>query len=222
MLRSLKGPLTVGVLFAGSLNASAASTILIRILNTSSASAEDLRGMQESADRVFNHSGIEIEWVSCAAGLRESAVCPEPENRAGKAVVFAHLVETPIVPERERNQTKRTLLGRANHPESSVALFYSTVFAIEKEAPRVVTKGQILGHALVHEIGHLLLGTDSHSGAGPMKSDLDLDDLYAIGKGSLLFTTRESAHLRKGIVSIAKGDHRPDAVSNSAETLGDL
>jgi len=198
--RSSKIKMAAGILFAGSLHASPAPTILVRILNTSSASVEDVRGMKESADRVFNHSGIEIEWVSCAAGLRESAVCPDPEDRAGNAVVFAHLVDTPIVPRQERNRTQHTLLGRANHPESSVALFYSTVCSIEREAPRVATKGQILGYVLVHEIGHLLLGSDAHSGAGPMKADLDLIDLYVIGKGSLLFTTRESSHLRQGIV----------------------
>ena len=156
--------------------------------------------MKESADGIFNHSGIVVEWVSCAAGFRESAVCPDPAGPAGNVVVFAHLVDTPIVPRQERNRTRHTLLGRANHTAFSVALFYSTVCSIEREAPRVATKGQILGYALVHEIGHLLLGSDAHSGVGLMKADLDLNDLYVIGKASLLFTTQESSHLRQSVV----------------------
>jgi hypothetical protein len=204
MNRSLKLKLAAGILSAASCQLYASSTLVVRVYNTSSASPRDLDEMKESASQVFMHSGIEIDWISCEPGPKEdSAVCPNPEGLVGRTVVFVRLVDAPVQPKHERNQFQRTLLGRANHHSSSVAIFYNTACAIEQNAPRVVTRGQILGHGVAHEMGHLLLGSDAHSLVGIMKENYDRDDLSAMGGGRLLFTAAESRSLRVRVSSVS-------------------
>jgi hypothetical protein len=54
----------------------------------------------------------------------------------------------------------------------------------------------ILGHAIAHELGHLLLGTNSHSPAGIMRARWQPADLASASKGTLLFSTLESRAMK--------------------------
>ena len=51
--------------------------------------------------------------------------------------------------------------------------------------------GQILGHVIAHELGHLL-GLRSHARTGIMRADWNLTDLQDIAYGYLLFTPRQA------------------------------
>ena len=49
---------------------------------------------------------------------------------------------------------------------------------------------------IAHEIGHLLLGPDSHSAAGIMTARWKSRDLVAICQGGLTFTRQESERIQ--------------------------
>jgi hypothetical protein len=181
-------------------DSAATLSLPVRLYNTSSASVRELEEMKESASQIFSRAGVEVEWIPCAPGPGDSAVCPNTSDAANRTIIFVHLMDAPIQPA-HGNQLHRALLGRANHNTASAAVFYKTACAIEQNAPRVVTRGQILGHGLAHEIGHLLLATDAHSLAGIMKENYDTDDLFAMGKGHLFFAASESRVIRKRILS---------------------
>ncbi|MGA7409461.1 MAG: hypothetical protein WBW33_03185, partial [Bryobacteraceae bacterium] len=134
-------------------NPPATPSLTIRIHNTSSASESELKEMKKSASEVFKRSGIEVEWVSCSSLSRHSALCPDSGVSAGRTIIFVRLVDRRL----------GTLLGRADHRTSSLVIFYETACAIEHNTNGIVTKGQILGHGVAHEIGHLLLASDAHS-----------------------------------------------------------
>jgi hypothetical protein len=48
----------------------------------------------------------------------------------------------------------------------------------------------ILGHAMAHELGHLLLGTNSHSSDGLMRAQWNRGDLAEAARGNLLFSAQ--------------------------------
>jgi alcohol dehydrogenase class IV len=54
-----------------------------------------------------------------------------------------------------------------------------------------LSAGQVLGHAIVHEIGHHLLGDNSHAPQGIMVAKWSDQHLRRISKGDLLFTQQE-------------------------------
>jgi hypothetical protein len=97
-----------------------------------------------------------------------------------------------------------TLLGRADHRTSSLVIFYETVCAIDQSTNGIVTKGQILGHGVAHEIGHLLLESDEHSQIGIMKENYTRTDILTMGQGRLLFSIEASRLLRQSLLSRAE------------------
>jgi len=59
----------------------------------------------------------------------------------------------------------------------------------------LATKGQLLGHAAAHEIGHLLLGTLEHSPGGIMKADWRGKTLDGIAKRYMLFNRQQAEYM---------------------------
>ena len=61
---------------------------------------------------------------------------------------------------------------------------------------RKVRRGVLLGAMMAHEIGHLLLGVNSHSGEGIMSIPWDVHKLQQINLGDLGFTPEQAATLK--------------------------
>ena len=65
---------------------------------------------------------------------------------------------------------------------------------------RNADKGQILGHTMVHEIGHILLHQASHAPTGLMRANWDRNDLQNVATGDLLFTPGEAERVRAEVL----------------------
>lgn len=61
-------------------------------------------------------------------------------------------------------------------------------------------KGQVLGHAMAHEIGHVLLNLASHSPKGLMRANWDQKDLQSAATGQLLFTPEQAELIRTEVI----------------------
>jgi hypothetical protein len=72
----------------------------------------------------------------------------------------------------------------------------------------------LLGHAIAHELGHLLLGHGRHSVTGIMKADWDSRDLEAAGQGRLAFHSEERRHIQAN-VQRRLAESRKDTVARS-------
>ena len=59
----------------------------------------------------------------------------------------------------------------------------------------------LLGHVAAHEIGHLLLGTNSHSGAGIMHAHWTAEELAKAKLGGLVFLENESRRMNEKLVT---------------------
>ena len=59
-----------------------------------------------------------------------------------------------------------------------------------------VSVGRILGHVAAHEIGHVLLGSNTHDSFGVMSATFGKRDLVSMAQGRLLFTAEEARLLR--------------------------
>lgn len=56
-----------------------------------------------------------------------------------------------------------------------------------------------MAHVLVHEITHMLQGTDWHSTTGIMKARWDQSDYFAMRSGPLPFSPEDVDLIREGI-----------------------
>jgi len=56
----------------------------------------------------------------------------------------------------------------------------------------VIDEGDLLGYVVVHELGHLLLGKESHSAGGLMRARWEVAELQEGARGNLLFSRGET------------------------------
>jgi hypothetical protein len=59
-----------------------------------------------------------------------------------------------------------------------------------------LTDATFLGHVIAHEIGHLLLGANSHSPVGIMRPQWRLADEVWMAKGALVFDTDQAKRMQ--------------------------
>jgi len=62
-----------------------------------------------------------------------------------------------------------------------------------------IPEAVLFGNVLAHEIGHLLLGDDSHSPAGLMRAAWAADDFKAMLRDGLMFETGQARQLRANV-----------------------
>ena len=90
---------------------------------------------------------------------------------------------------------------------------YSDVFydrSMELHSDWNVSLSDILGNVMAHELGHLLLGSHSHSRAGIMRAHWQGEELHRLSRGNLWFTSEQASHTRETERSqSAGGTHRP-------------
>ena len=96
-----------------------------------------------------------------------------------------------------KTMTGLAFQGTAAQPGKVANVFYHRVEDLAKS--KTCSKGEILGHAAAHELGHLLLGNLDHPSIGLMKARLGHKDLQSAARGDLLFTEGEAALIRRAI-----------------------
>jgi len=97
--------------------------------------------------------------------------------------------------------------------EESERLAYYGSFPTSFETTRAV----VLGHLIAHEVGHLLLGPDSHSRRGIMSFPWSKRVLKRIGTAHLAFTEKEAQQIRARLVQ--RIDFAPARVSSRAQQV---
>jgi len=151
------------------------------------------------ATAILNQVGLEVIWVDCPAAPAEFKSYPGCQGLLG-TTDFA--VKILTADEAELFLSHHEALGRAlpcpaDQAGCTAYIFYRNV--LEVAADGVADKSQVLGHAVVHEIGHLLLGPNSHTANGIMRGRWNKQDLETIAKGNLAFSEQQSEHIREEI-----------------------
>ncbi len=131
------------------------------------------------ASKMFVGIGVKLEWHS---GQR---FC---QGNRGHGIVVSLSTNTP-----------RTLLPGAlayalPFEGTHIEVFYDR---INRVGPAVVTP--LLAHVLVHEITHILQGTNIHSESGIMKARWEPDDYLHMETKPLAFTERDVILILSGL-----------------------
>lgn len=163
----------------------------VSVFNDANVSPEELEQAERVASRVYAHSEIALVWLNCgrpAETREERAACSETS--------FPNHLHVRI---RSRSlNLKESTFGLAYLGETGegcyAEVFYAGVAQLE-EADRTGS-GTVLGLVMAHELGHLLLGTNSHAATGLMQPVWNAGDLAAARKGRLVFTEQQSERLR--------------------------
>jgi len=170
--------------------------VTISVHNDAGISAGPLIGAEMEASRVFRQSGIEAKWLNCplpADGAEDPAQCRTAEFPAHLQLRIA---------QRSRNLSEITFgisYLSADGSGCYADLFYERVEEMHERSR--VNLASLLGNVAAHEIGHLLLGTNSHAASGIMRARWQSEELGSISMGTLSFSEAESRQMRSKLVS---------------------
>ena len=137
-----------------------------------------------------------MTWLDCPTSLADAEKYPACEPPLGALGVDLRILpqamaaRVPSGRERLGFALPSTKAGRA----SAAWVFFHRVeqLAESKDA----SAAQILGHAVAHEIGHLLLGPNRHSLTGLMRADWGRAELQRASRGEMLFTPEQCGIIR--------------------------
>ena len=165
-------------------------------------------------------SGEHVGPIALVPATEHSSPVLEPERDAGYHAAGRALTPAPASPGPDCAQFEwPTHLAVRIVPESKNwtsevfgAAFlsakgtgcYTDVFyqsAVELHSAWNVDLSDILGSVMAHELGHLLLGSNSHAPTGIMRARWQGEELSRAARGSLLFTAEQSEHMRAKLVA---------------------
>jgi hypothetical protein len=161
----------------------------IRVNNYSTAPAKVLERTERNAALIFAAAGLRVNWLSCR-GSDGKALADDP---CAKPLRRNELVMR-VVEEPPRSGYAEDVYGFAVVPLLAT-LFYGPARRRALADNAEYETATILGCAMAHEIGHLLLGQKSHADRGLMQARWDHRSLRQALMGTLLFTPEQSLKL---------------------------
>jgi len=169
-------------------------TITILVYHQEGLSPQTLAAGEQQAAVILRKAGIETRWADCSAGIKKTDDACRQLDVPAQFVV--RIVPEPFGP-------TDTVFGVAFLGLDGTGK-YSDVFWDRCEGMHRnsgVNAATLLGTVAVHEIGHLLLGSNAHSAIGIMAPHWEQEELRHAGMGSLLFTGEQSVRMRTRIRS---------------------
>jgi hypothetical protein len=171
--------------------------VAISVYDYAHVSNELLAAAEEDAHRVFRRAGVETVWTTCL---------PKPEKARSNdcyRVDATHLM-LKILPRataahvRDRGE----VLGTALVDEKGAGFYAYTFYdRVQRVAEERKLGHALLGDVLAHEIGHLLLGSNSHSVSGIMSAHWYGEELRRISEATMFFAPTQSRVMRERLGS---------------------
>jgi len=168
------------------------------------------------ATAILNHAGLAVGWVDCPLSAEEFASYPDCLNTMGTTDFTIRILS---VRDAQRIAMYRDAMGEAleclgDHRGCSAYIFYRDVQELARNWD--ASESQLLGHTLAHEIGHLLLGANSHSSEGIMRANWRQNELYTIARAHLFFTDEQSKRICAEVTAL-NSDRHDQTQHNAAE-----
>lgn len=171
-------------------------SVTVRLVNTSRASSATLTRATREAAWVLRRAGIRLHWVHCPAdvrGLPDRHLCLESPD----TFLLGVLARPPESLSPNGLGFALVRAGFRNH----AAVHFPRIESLARSCPGSASLYQVLAFALTHELGHLLLGTTSHSPTGIMRPACDPALLHAFARRQLTFSPEDAAALRLRLTS---------------------
>ncbi len=170
----------------------AAERLVVRTYETYGVPPEEMTKARTVAAATLQDAGLQAVWRDCSAGCADAL---------GSGEVLVRIVAAPeaIVAES---------LGCALVDLQRGTGTLATVYAdrISELASRTrVSVGTLLGRAVAHEIGHLLLGTARHSAAGLMRALWSDRELRRNVAADWAFSREDVARIGRGLATRSCG-----------------
>jgi hypothetical protein len=169
-------------------NGASETKITIRFFNYAPIPTRILDEARERVTAIYHRSGIAIDWVECPVGDQDPSDFPACSELWDATHLFLHLLPQAAKTIRVEKVGESLLSARMAN------IYWNRV---RRQAESVQAElDRILAHAIAHEAGHLLLGSNSHSPTGIMAGKWSRQDLISISQFGLGFNAQQSEFIR--------------------------
>ena len=193
-----------------------AAMVVIRTFNYAQVSPDELARARATTERTFQRAGISLQWIDCRVPTdRPSSIVDRPSSSVDRPECteplrdgseFMMRLMVPAQPT-DRGPLRHigmgsSLIDRASGGGALATIDSNLVMNIAYAAG--VENSTLLGRAIAHEIGHLLLGHSQHSRDGLMRAIWSQDEIRGLRPASWQFSAAESAQMRQGLAGRAR------------------
>lgn len=191
----MKLDLLFGLILSLAGPADAELRITMRVMNDAQVPDWILAKAEKDAEYVAGNAGLEITLVHCPP----RSMVDGPANPCHREFTPAEFW-LRITPQRPPAPSEETLGFTIHEPEAGKGggyayVSYPVAVAVALANDVRASESQILGVAIAHEIGHLLLGS-AHSRSGVMCGRWRRQHFELMSIGRLLFTPEETTRLQ--------------------------
>jgi hypothetical protein len=169
----------------------ASPVVRVSVFDDANVGTTVLRKAEREAGRVFRQAHIEVIWIQCPQDTAE-------HTPFGSCTEVSYPVHLHLRVGARSHNAKKSTVGMSFQSGDGRGC-YTDLFlepTLELQAESHVGAAIILGHAMAHELGHLLLGSSSHYRDGLMRAHWEPGDLAQAARGRLLFSSEESTGMR--------------------------
>jgi hypothetical protein len=173
------------------------ATVVLRTYDYANVAGDVLAEARREAEQIFKGARIAVQWIDCAVpGKKTGAPCTEP-LASGRDLMLRLVDRTPA----SAAQAARVVaLGESmvDRDERGGVLMTVDLFPVRTIGERASSGiAVLLGRAIAHEMGHLLLGTADHPRLGLMRALWSNDELRGLKPTNWGFSAREAAQMRQ-------------------------
>ena len=186
--------LILTAMHVGVSEAASEPTVVVRTYNYAAVPFGQLASAKLEAGHIFRRAGVSVEWIDCRVrGGDDAPACTEP-LLPGRDLMLRLVDRIPA------QGGRIVALGESmlDREQRGGVLMTIDVFPVRSVAGRASTSiSTLLGRAVAHEIGHLLLGSAEHPRLGLMRALWSHDELRGLKPAHWGFSAREAARMRQ-------------------------
>jgi hypothetical protein len=174
-------------------------TITVHVYNYAGLDKNTTRVSASEAARIYQRVGVNIEWIDCPRTPEEADNYPACIQPTSPSRLTLRIISGQMA---KRLRFSKKTFGRSWLPEMGGFGYVAAVSAQHAQAfARKIrhSEGSILGHLIAHELGHLLLGANSHAQTGIMRVPWRYKELEHIRQGTMFFDSTKAKQIRSGV-----------------------
>jgi len=179
--------------------------VVVRVYETGIGDVALRTAAIRTAASIVEMAGVSVEWYDCTDNGRRP-VCQDA-RRSGNFIARLMPTLTPSAPLRKLSIEALGAQGDAEpplgfavvdpdtHAGKMATVFHDQVQAVARRTG--VARSELLGRALAHEVGHLLLGVRGHSRSGIMRAVWTDDELTRDRSDDWVFASADRQKLQQ-------------------------
>jgi hypothetical protein len=186
-----------------------AAMVVIRTYNYAQVPPEQLARARATTERTFQRAAISITWIECRvpADRRSSIVdrpeCTRPLHEGSEFMLRL----MPPIHATDRGSLRHIEMGSSVIDRTTGGGALATVdsdLVMNIAHDLGAEDSTLLGRAVAHEIGHLLLGHPRHSRDGLMRAIWSQAEIRGLRPAGWQFSAAEAAQMRQGLAGRAR------------------